>query len=151
MPHWISAVSRPLIGWAVSAHLLTNSWSDWVQICWASSIWHPPAWLTFNHTPLTEFLSFPSLLLLSQFLCVCEQTVEWIEVKLHPLIPSWLKGLRTVLVGLLSLCTRVHANKKSHSRARRVRNWIYCRHVPKMIVPTNPDRPVLITIITRHF
>ena len=42
-------------------------------------------------------------------------------------------------------------NKKSNPKADRPRDSTYCSHKPQCIVPTNPDRSVLITIITWCF
>ena len=41
--------------------------------------------------------------------------------------------------------------RKSNPKAVRPRNLMYCLHKPDYIVTTNPDRSVLITIITWHF
>ena len=57
---------------------------------------------------------------------------------------SFFKGLRPVLEG------RVR-NRKSNPKGVSPRDLTYCSHKPECIVTTNPDRSVLITIITWHF
>ena len=42
-------------------------------------------------------------------------------------------------------------NRKSHPEGVSPRDLTYCSHKPECVVPTNPDRSVLITIITWHF
>ena len=42
-------------------------------------------------------------------------------------------------------------NRKSNLEAARARDLTYCSRKPECIVTTNPDRSVLITIITWHF
>ena len=53
--------------------------------------------------------------------------------------------------GLLSQCTRARAKHEVKSRRRSRRDLTYCSHKPECIVTTNPDRSVLIIIITWHF
>ena len=57
------------------------------------------------------------------------------------------KGLRPDLEGLLSKCMSVHASRKPNPG---LLAWgmMYCSHKPECIVTTNPNRSVLITIIT---
>ena len=42
-------------------------------------------------------------------------------------------------------------NRKSNPEGVSPRDLTYCSHKPEWMVTTNPDRSVLITIITRHF
>ena len=53
--------------------------------------------------------------------------------------------------GLLSQCTRARAKQEVKSQGRSPRDLKYCSHKPECIGTTNPDRSVLITIITWHF
>ena len=53
--------------------------------------------------------------------------------------------------GLLSQCTRAHSKQLIKSEAVKPRDLKHCLHKPNCIVTTNPDRSVLITIITWHF
>ena len=58
--HEIPVVYWPLIGQAISVHLQTNRWSDWIK-CSCTTHYAPPlAWLTFGHAPLNwcSYLSF---------------------------------------------------------------------------------------------
>ena len=45
---------------------------------------------------------------------------------------------------------RVRTNRKSQSRDCRARNWMYCSHNPECIVTANPNRSVLIMMVTWH-
>ena len=47
--------------------------------------------------------------------------------------------------------TRARAKQEVKSRGRSPRDLTYCSHKPECIGTTNPDRSVLITIITWHF
>ena len=60
------------------------------------------------------------------------------------------KGLRPVLEGF-SQCTRARAKQEVKSWGRSPRDLTYCSHKPECTGTTNPDRSVLITIITWHF
>ena len=53
--------------------------------------------------------------------------------------------------GLLSQCTRAHANNRSQSWGRRSWDWPYSSQVIEYSVTTKPDSAGLITIMTWHF
>ena len=59
-----------LIGWAVSAHLQMNCWSDWTEIWWMN--YDPPLpWLNFVHGPLNPcFNCLPLWFTLQQGMCI---------------------------------------------------------------------------------
>ena len=61
------------------------------------------------------------------------------------------KGLRPVLEGFVVTMHEGVQNRKSNPEGVCPRDLTYCSHKPECIVTTNPDRSVLITIITWHF
>ena len=65
---------------------------------------------------------------------------------------SSFKGLRPVLEGFV-VTMREGACKTGSQIPRALARWIltYCSYKPECIVTTNPDRSVLIAIITWHF
>ena len=84
MLHWISAVSCPLIGWAVSMHLQSTDQIK-VKFCDATNYGPPTAWLTFGLASL-NFSSF--------------QTSDWLS-SFHVFADKPLIGLSLNLVGQL--------------------------------------------------
>ena len=63
----------------------------------------------------------------------------------------WLRDLDRFWRGLLSQCTRACANSTSNPSGYALGIWLPVSHAPSCIGTTNPDRSVLITIITWHF
>ena len=63
--------------------------------------------------------------------------------------PDIFKGLRPVLEGFV--VTMHEGACEIGSQIPRALDLTYCSHKPECIVTTNPDRSVLITIITWHF
>ena len=61
------------------------------------------------------------------------------------------KGLRPVLEGFCPNARRHVRNRKSNPEGVSPRDLTYCSRKPECIGTTNPDRLVLITIITWHF
>ena len=74
---------------------------------------------------------------------------QWVSHQL----PEWmLNGLRPVLGG--GCCHNARGrvrNRKPNPEGVSPRDLTYCSHKPECIVTINPDRSVLITIITWHF
>ena len=65
---------------------------------------------------------------------------------------SMIKGLRPVLEGFVVTMHEGACETGSQiPRALARKDLTYCSHKPECIVTTNPDRSVLITIITWHF
>ena len=87
MLHWISAVSWPMIGQAISVHLRPNHWLDWAQIWWTNSLWASPGLINFWSCSTefwscsTEFPLFPDLWLVEQFPCIWRQAIDQIGLK----------------------------------------------------------------------
>ena len=63
-----------------SLHLQTDCWSHWVKIWWANTLQASASiinfWMLF-----TEFPPFSSIWLVDQFLHICRQTADQIELK----------------------------------------------------------------------
>ena len=84
---WLTLVYTPLnfhcflaSDWSSSFHAFqTNSWSDWAQIWWPNSLRVSPGLIKFWSCS-TGFLLFPGLWLVKEFLCICKQIVDGIEV-----------------------------------------------------------------------
>ena len=71
---------------------------------------------------------------------------SWL-VKLADEREFWIKGLRPVLEGFV---VPMHEGA-CETGSQIPRDLTYCSHKPECIGTTNPDRSVLITIITWHF
>ena len=87
-------------------------------------------------------------------------SVNWAIIgSVNCLLPVWRqaitwnnKGIKTGSGGVCCHNARGRVrNRKSNPEGVSPRDMTYCSHKPECIVTTNPDRSVLITIITWHF
>ena len=67
-------------------------------------------------------------------------------------MPVWVEGIKTGSGWVYCHNARGRVrSRKSNLEGVNPRDLTYCSHKPECIVTTNPDRSVLITIITWHF
>ena len=74
------------------------------------------------------------------------------QIAQYRVLNIYISGIKTGSGGVCCPNARGHVrNRKSNPKGVSRRDLRYCSYKPECIGTTNPDRPVLITIITWHF
>ena len=97
----------------------------------------------------TSGISWWSTAMFSQSSCG-ELSPKFVNIFIYHMCLRF-KGLRPILGDYCHNARGYVRNRKWDPKAVRPSDLTYCSHKPACIVTTNPDRSVLITIITWHF